>query len=203
MRNGRQAAVILSLGALGLAIGFFVTSHLASRSSPVGSSAGARAPSSWPGTPNQAVPSSVPVPPSAPTEGTAPPAAGPNADPAAVAHNFINAHKSFMWSDRPTPSDAARERVRPWATARLNSQLGSDSSAGYLTSQRIAAHEVDTVRIVSLDAIDPMTSTLRTYLSLIIVTTTKDGASPSPRERYLQLTVVKQGAGWYVDKVQI
>ena len=127
------------------------------------------------------------------------PAAG-HTDPVAVATGFVMADQTWTWSDLPDPNVAARTRAAAWSTPGWIAVMSQSSSAAYLTQQRVAAHEVDTVVVNSVVQQDPSTATSKTELVLSTVTVTKDGATPSPRSGYLQLTVVQQADGsWAVD----
>lgn len=139
----------------------------------------------------------APAPP--PDSTTLPPApapSSPNADPAAVVRNFITGYSSWSWSDQPDPNVAVRARVRPWVTDAFDARMGMSSSAAYATSLRVAAHEVNTVEITSLDPTEP-----DTFLSLVSVTITKDGAAPAKRATYITARVAKVGEGWFVDQL--
>ena len=126
-----------------------------------------------------------------------------NQDPATVARNFLDAYLSWRFDDLPSPAAAARARARPWDTARFDARLGQASGAGASTAERMAAREVNTVRIASLDEIDPSSPTTRTYLSLVVVTVTRQDREPERRTHYLQLSLVREGGAWYVDDVEI
>ncbi len=134
---------------------------------------------------------------------TTPAARAASQDPAQVVRNFLDAYLSWRWDDVPTPTAAVRARARPWDTDRFDAQLGQASGAAALTAERIAAHEVDTVEVVNVDEVEPTTPTSRTYLALAIVTVTKDGQEPLRRPIYLEVTMVRETTGWYVDKVVI
>lgn len=130
---------------------------------------------------------------------TGSPAAG-HTDPVAVATGFIQADLTWTWSDLPDPNAAARARAAAWSTPAWAAAMSQSSSAAYLTQQRVAAHEVDTVVIDSIVQQDPSSATSKTELVLSTVTVSQDNASPAPRSGYLQLTVVLQGDGsWAVD----
>ncbi len=134
---------------------------------------------------------------------SAPAAPLANQDPATVARNFLDAYLSWRFDDLPSPAAAARARARPWDTARFDARLGQASGAGASTAERIAAREVNTVRIASLDEINPSSPTTRTYLSLVVVTVTRQDQEPERRTHYLQLSLVREADGWYVDDVEI
>ena len=134
---------------------------------------------------------------------SAPAAPLANQDPATVARNFLDAYLSWRFDDLPSPAAAVRARARPWDTARFDARPGQASGAGASTAERIADREVDTVHIASLDEIDPSSPTTRTYLSLVIVTVTRQDHEPERRTHNLQLSLVRQAGGWYVDDVEI
>jgi hypothetical protein len=137
----------------------------------------------------------------APASGTPLPG---HTDPVAVAKAFALADQAWSWQDQPDPDASAIARADVWSTPAWAAVMGGSSGASYLTAQRIAAHEVDTVTVDSVVQQDPSTATSKTELVLSTVTVTKDGATPAPSTGYLQLTVVLQPDGnWAVDKVQI
>lgn len=125
-------------------------------------------------------------------------------DPVAVATAFAVADQSWNWQDQPDPNAAAIARADAWSTPAWAKIMGESSGASYLMSQRVAAHEVDTVTVDSVVQQDPSTATSKTELVLSTVTVTRDGATPVLSTGYLQLTVVVQpGGNWSVDKAQV
>ena len=123
-----------------------------------------------------------------------------NRDPAAVTRSFITGYLSWNWSDQPAPASAVRQRVRPWVTDAFDAGLAQSSSAASITATRIAAHEVNTVTIASLDQIAPATTETE-LLSLVTVNITKDGAAPSKRSVYIQAKLVLVDGNWYVNEL--
>lgn len=123
-----------------------------------------------------------------------------NRDPAAVTRSFINGYLAWNWADQPAPMAAMRQRVRPWVTDLFDAGLAQSSSAASITASRVAAHEVDTVTIASLDQIAPATSETE-FLSLVTVNITKDGAAPSKRSVYIQAKLVLRDGNWYVNEL--
>lgn len=126
-----------------------------------------------------------------------------NQDPATVTRNFISAYLSWRFDDQPSPTAAARARARAWDSAGFDARLGQASGGGASTAERIAAREIATVEIASLDEIEPAGPTTRTYLSLVIVTVAAQDEEPQRRTYYLELSLIQQDGGWYVDDVQI
>ena len=59
------------------------------------------------------------------------------------------------------------------------------------------------MRIASLDEIGASSPTTRTYLSLVVVTVTRQDQEPQRRTHYLQLSLVREGDAWFVDDVEI
>ena len=135
------------------------------------------------------------------TSGTPAPGHG---DPVAVANGFVQANLSWSWNDAPDPNAAEVSRAAAWSTPALVATMSQSSSAAYLTQQRIAAHETDSVTVDNVVEQDPSTATSKTELVLATVAIAKDGAPPSPATSYLELTIVAQPDGsWAVDKVKL
>ncbi|GAC1366617.1 MAG: hypothetical protein NVSMB32_11130 [Actinomycetota bacterium] len=193
---------LIGIVLMGAALTFVVLSAILS---PRHTKRGA-APSLSPGQPSLGSP--TPLPPPSPSvavspAGTGSPAAG-HGDPVAVARAWALAEQSWDWRDTPDPGVAARQRASAWSTAAWTAKMGQSSSAGYLTAERVAAHEVDTVSIDSIVEQDPSTATSKVELVLSIIMVSKNGATPSPKAAYLQLTVVLQADGsWAVDHVAV
>jgi hypothetical protein len=119
-----------------------------------------------------------------------------------VARNFLQAYTSFDWRD-PQPSLAVRERTRPWATDSLNRFLDTGSSAAHLTEQRVLSQEVATLEIVSMDPVSPRGEDLVTFTSLGLNHKQVNGPTPEPRAQFYELTVVRQGGRWLVDRIRL
>jgi hypothetical protein len=117
-----------------------------------------------------------------------------------AARHFAEAYASFDWRD-PDPNLAVKDRMRPWATDRLNTFLAGGSSAAYLTQQRIEAQEVATPQIVFMDLAERYGPNKLMFLTLLRKHRVSASGPVDIDEQFLELTLIREGDRWLVDEM--